>query len=82
MTGLPVLGTFLTDGAIAAVEGLSTFGRRDARETLREYLRRIEHELLWPRILVRNASPPRGEIQPNAPDRPAKRSGRRPSFRA
>ena len=59
MTGRPVLGMYLTDGAIAAVEGLSTFGRAQTRETLREYLRRIEHELLWPRILVRNASPPR-----------------------
>jgi hypothetical protein len=39
-----------------------------AQETMRNYLLRIKDELLWPRILVRNAPPP-DELQPNAPDR-------------
>jgi hypothetical protein len=78
VSSFQTLDSILPTGRIAVAEGPSSLGRRDvpARETLRECLSRIEHELLWPRILVRNA-PPHGGIRPNAPDRPVKRSGRR-----
>lgn len=78
MIGLSILSSFLQTDGVAVVEGPSTFGRRDVpvRETLRDLFYRLEHELLWPRILVRHA-PPQDGIQPNAPERLAKKSGRR-----
>jgi len=76
--GLSIFSSFQQTDAVAVAEGAPAFGRRDVPtwETLRDYLYRLEHELLWPRILVRNA-PPQDAIQPNAPERPIKKSDRR-----
>jgi len=78
MIGLDDLAFLLPLGVVAG--NTAHPGRTPEQESLRDIFRRIEHELLWPRILVRYA-PPQDDDRPNAPDRFARNAGRRPFFR-